>query len=167
MHPAIGVLLLLLPYALGRPAAAQPADCSTDAGPGDAIPLALDLAGRRGVSKDIGGQVYVAVPATPGMACRAPREPPRDVLHGAPGGPQRGALAVVRPRDSDGAPCRGVRSAAGGQPPRPPEDVLRGQAGGDALRGPPASDLLRGAAPPPAPPPGTPHVSVEQLPEQP
>jgi len=117
MHPTIGALLLLVPFAPGSPAAAQPADCDTDARPGDTIQMALDVAGRRGVPKGITGQVYVAVPVTPGMACRGSRAP-EDVLHGQPG---------------------------------------------DALRGPPAIDLLRGTIPPPR----TPHVSVEQLPGQP
>ena len=73
-------------------AAAQPADCPTEAVTGPVLPLALDLAGKRnGVPPGTTGQAYVAVPLIPpGIACRdAPTRPP-DVLHGEPGDLLRG-----------------------------------------------------------------------------
>jgi hypothetical protein len=81
----IGMLLLLWTGA----AMAQPADCPPvpNSG-GGTLPLALDLAGRPGVPRGQGGQVYVNVPyAAPGtMDCVGPGPPPpADVLGGQPG----------------------------------------------------------------------------------
>jgi hypothetical protein len=74
-------------------ASAQPADCLTAPSSGSMLPLALDLAGRRGVPSDVTGQAYVEVPMeAPGIACAIPppspdvlRGPPSDVLRGARG----------------------------------------------------------------------------------
>ncbi|HEY2618934.1 MAG TPA: hypothetical protein VGI78_16460 [Acetobacteraceae bacterium] len=82
---------LLLAIALNN-AAAQPADCPTEAVTGPMLPLALDLAGRRnGVPPGTTGQAYVEVPVTPpGIACRDAPPPPSDVLRGEPGDLLRG-----------------------------------------------------------------------------
>jgi hypothetical protein len=72
-------------------AAAQPADCPSEPSSGSTLPLALDLAGRRGVPAGTTGQVYVGVPLTPpGIACHDAPPPPSDVLHGEPGDLLRG-----------------------------------------------------------------------------
>jgi hypothetical protein len=85
---------LLMMIAL-RGLAAQPADCPTDHVAGPTLPLALDLAGRPGVAKGVGGQAYVDVPmGPPGVACREASRPPRDVLRGEPGD-------VLGPRSPD------------------------------------------------------------------
>ena len=46
-----------------------------------AIPLALDLAGRRGVPAGTTGQAFVAIPSGPGgPACHDTAPPPADIL---------------------------------------------------------------------------------------
>jgi hypothetical protein len=145
--------------AIGRTAAAQPADCATEVGTVGVIPLLVDLARRpgvpRGVTRGVAGLAYVEVPAGPGIACRDARPPPQDVLRGEPGVPSSAEASGEGPqqtaRPTDGTP----RAEADGEAPRASDDLLRGQAG-DALRGPPARDLLRSGV-------GTPHVRVEQL----
>ena len=125
----LAVVLFLL---LARPVMAQPADCATAPPTGPVASLAIDLAGRHGVPKGVGGQATINVPmgAPAGAACHDdPPPPPRDVLHGAPGD-----LLDGRPgEESDGTPAS-----------VPPADVLSG---------PPSPDLLRD--------PGHPHVKVE------
>jgi hypothetical protein len=84
------VALLLL---LARPVMAQPADCAPTpvpgpGGPASVVPMAIDLAGRPGVSKGVRGQAYVNVPVgvAAGNACSDdPPPPPHDILHGDPG----------------------------------------------------------------------------------
>ena len=101
----LAVVLFLL---LARPVMAQPADCATAPPTGPVASLAIDLAGRHGVPKGVGGQATINVPM--------------------------GASADTACHDD---------------PPKPPQDVLRGEPG-DVLGGPPSSDLLRGPGDPPA-----------------
>jgi hypothetical protein len=81
------LLVGLLLGAAGHAVAAQPADCPTASPTGQALPLALDLAGRPGVPNGVTGQSFVAVPLSPpGMACADDAaRPPHDVLRGEPG----------------------------------------------------------------------------------
>ena len=90
-------LLLLVMLLIGlRNAAAQPTDCPTGPSVGPMLPLALDLAGRRGVPAGTTGQALVTIPmAPPGIGCREGRPPPADVLHGEPGDLLRGPIPRV------------------------------------------------------------------------
>lgn len=81
-------ILMLLVHPPGPHA--QPADCAAAPGRGlampPAIPLALDLAGRRGVPAGTTGQAFVAIPSGPGgPACHDTAPPPADILRGEPG----------------------------------------------------------------------------------
>jgi hypothetical protein len=92
MRSALAILLLA---AASCGAAAQPADCPSEPqvepSSGQTLPLALDLAGRKGVPAGTTGQAYVTVPLTPpGMACHDAHPPPSDVLRGEPGDLLRG-----------------------------------------------------------------------------
>jgi hypothetical protein len=88
MRLSLAVLLTALSI---RAAAAQPADCPTEATSGPMMPLALDLRGQPGVPSGTTGQGLVTVPMTPpGMACREVPHPSPDVLRGEPGDLLRG-----------------------------------------------------------------------------
>lgn len=77
---AIGFLLLTC-----RMISAQPADCVAPEPSGPSLPLAVDIGGRPGVPRGMGGEAYVAIPLAPqGYACPPPPLP-RDILHGEPG----------------------------------------------------------------------------------
>jgi hypothetical protein len=90
------LIVLMILAGLGRSASAQPADCPSEPGPTQSLPLYLDLNGLPGVPRGLGGQVFADIPVAPpgGTLCEAAAPAlPRDVLHGEPGDLLRGSGA--------------------------------------------------------------------------